>query len=83
MMSVYVFRHQNAPRDLGFEHLSSLETKVSQASTPVHSFQIPAKIVVKLGAQSPNVRHYKPNFSSALAGSLAPGKKTQPIVLTV
>lgn len=77
------FRHLNASRDLGFEHLSPLETKASQASTPLHSFQIPAKIVVKLGARSSNVRDYKPDFRSALAGSLAPGKKNQPIVLTV
>lgn len=83
MVSVYIFRHRNASRDLGFEHLSPFETKERQASTPVHSFQIPAKIVVELGTRSSNVRDYKPDFHSALGGSLAPGEKKQPIALTV
>lgn len=55
----------------------------SQTSAPVPSFQVPAKIVAELGAQSSNVRDYEPHFRSALAGSLAPGNKEQPIVLTV
>jgi len=77
------FTHLNASRDLGSEHLRPLETKGRQAPAPIHSFQIPAKIVVELGAQSSNVRDYEPDFRSALAGSLAPGKKNQPLVLTV
>lgn len=66
------------PEILGFEHVSPLEIKGIQASTPIHAFQIPVKIVVKLGAQNSNIRDYNPDFRSALAGSLASGGKNNP-----